>query len=174
MRHLRSHVASVVGLGVLAVFALGSGKGSSSSSEGGVATTPVDDKPKILGRCLKKGPDALTKSACEEYYGLVPSMAGDLCDGEFKKEANLACPKDKLVGTCHYKAKKTGDPGSFSHYYPPVTAAEGKECTTLKADWTEAPAAAATTTASAAAPASAASAPPGKKAPAKPAGSAKK
>ena len=71
---------------------------------------------------------------CGEFYGIIPKFSPDLCQ---KDGGNFAtstpkynpCPKEKLIGTCHYVQSERGENAELQNYYAnhPQSAAELKK-----------------------------------------------
>jgi hypothetical protein len=187
------NTASALGLFALLLLATGSGKGGASTSSSGdadnssaAATDPTEPKVSVSGKAVPnyeyiRGTCVNAKKGqCEEYYGLIPKFAPDMCKdegGTFTTSSPTPnpCAKTGLIGTCHYPQSAAGEPGEFANYYAnnaQSAAALKKDCTesaSSKTEWIDPPAAPA---ASAAAPAGSAHAAP-KPAAAKPSASAK-
>ncbi|MBS2016639.1 MAG: hypothetical protein JST00_27395 [Deltaproteobacteria bacterium] len=124
---MKRHLASVAALTLLLAFALGSGgKDKSTGGEGGATSTATStagstssgggaaDKPTIIAVCNNP-----KKGTCDEYYEFLPTLVPEMCPGdggEFKKGPG-SCPTANLIGTCHYKSTKKGDPGQYAYHY---------------------------------------------------------
>lgn len=122
---MKRHVASVAALTLMLAFALGSGGGKdkeTGGAEGGSTSTgtaaatgaAADGKPTMLAVC-----NNVKKGTCDEYYEFLPTLVPEMCPsegGDFKKGPG-ACPTANLIGTCHYKSNKKGDPGQYAHHY---------------------------------------------------------
>jgi hypothetical protein len=180
------NVSSALGLGLLLFLATGSAKnsasGASDADNSSSSTSDTEPKVSVCGKTLPnyeyiRGTCVNTKKGqCDEYYGLIPKFAPDMCKdegGTFQTTTPtpVPCPKANLIGTCHYMQSAYGEPGEFASYYSnnAESAAQlKKECTessTSKTEWVDPPAAASAS----AAPAHQAAKPPV----AKPATSAK-
>jgi hypothetical protein len=154
------HASSTAGLGLFFLLALGSGGSTKTDTgEGGAAAATNnalgENKVSVSGStlpnfeyvratCLKKA-----EGTCDEFYGLIPKFTPGDCakDGVFGLSGS-SCPKEGLIGTCHYPQSKAGEPGEYSNYYAngKTTAAAAKaDCLDQHGsgkpkEWIEAPA----------------------------------
>jgi hypothetical protein len=145
-------VLSAAAIAAFGLLALGSGKDGGSSA--GSATPGASGSPAsggsghaVLATCNIK---ALGK--CTENYGMVPTLAGDMCksdEGTFSK-GSTPCPQDGVVGTCEFKPKNDGEPGEMHYYYANAVGDPKGSCEALGAVWTAKAAPAASGAASAA------------------------
>jgi hypothetical protein len=158
-------VNGATALGLLLLVLAAAGSKPSGATAGGDAgttsTTSADDdltEPKVSVSGKKvpnyeyiRGTCENVKKAgqCDEYYGLIPKFSPDGCKtdgGNFVTSSPKPnpCPKENLIGTCHYEQKRAGEPGQFANYY----ASNGQSAGTLKkecvddhhAEWIDAPA----------------------------------
>jgi hypothetical protein len=181
------NVSSALGLALLLLLATGSAKnsasGSSDADNSSSSSSDTEPKVSVCGKTLPnyeyiRGTCVNTKQGqCDEYYGLIPKFAGDMCKdegGQYQTTTptHVPCPRANLIGTCHYMQTAYGEPGQFVSYYSnnAESAAQlKKECnesSTSKTEWVDPPPPAASASA---APAHQAAKPPA----AKPATSAK-
>lgn len=156
---------SLVALTSFGLFALGSkssdktsttdpAASGSAAAASGKAGSAGGGKQEVLATCNVK-----SLGKCSENYGMVPTLAADLCKGEegvFTK-GSTPCPADGVIGTCDFKPKNAGDPGEIHYYYSNSVGDPKGSCEALGAAWT-AKAAAPTATAAASAAASGATA----------------
>lgn len=145
MRNLHLSILSAIALAGFGLLALGSSndnKGASGSA--GPAATGASaggDRGAVLATCDNKFSGKHLE--CTENYGMVPTMAEDLCkkDGGVFAKGATPCSKDGLTGTCEYKAKNPGEPGEIHYYYPGSVGDPKGSCEALGAVWTAAGAA---------------------------------
>ena len=183
------NLASAFGLVLLVAAAAGSKSNGTASSDAGESTTASssdDTEPKtsvcgkavpnfeyIRGTCDNHG----KAGQCDEYYGLTPKFAPDMCKTEGGTFVTTTpkpnpCPKANLIGTCHYKQSRAGEPGQFANYYSSnaqSATALKKECLdspSKTTEWIDAPVPPAAAAPSASAPAKPAAKPQAKPAPA--------
>lgn len=188
-RHIVLNAASAVGLGVLLLAAAGSKPNAGSGGDGGAASTssstsatsatdgdPTEPKVSVAGKKVPnyeyiRGTCENVKGTgqCDEFYGLIPKFSPDMCKtdgGKFTTSSPKPnpCPKESLIGTCHYPQSRAGEPGQFANYY----ASNAKSAAELKADcvgspsgkteWIDAPVVAAAPASASAQPAAASAA----------------
>jgi hypothetical protein len=153
-KQLRSHAstaASAAGLVLLLLAAAGSKpSGATADADAGTTTTTsaedeTEPKVSVSG---KKVPNfeyirgtcdmVAREGKCDEFYGIIPKFTPDDC----KKEGGTfttsfpkprSCPKEKLIGTCHYEQNRSGEAGQFVNFY----STNGSSAAALKADCLE-------------------------------------
>jgi hypothetical protein len=127
-RSIVVHASSVAAVGSFFLLALGSGGTKTDSGEGGsTSASPAlgESKVSVCGKalpnyeyiratCLKKA-----EGTCDELYGLIPKFTPTDCpkEGGVFGLSGTSCPKEGLLGTCHYPQSKAGEPGQFASYY---------------------------------------------------------
>src|SRR5262245_27715433 len=124
LRSYASTCASAVGLVALLLAAAGSKPNASAGGDGGTTTkTSADEdltEPKV-SVSGKKVPNyeyirgtcenVRLTGQCDEFYGLIPKFSPDGCKkdgGNFTTSFPKPnpCPKEKLIGTCHYEQSR--------------------------------------------------------------------
>ncbi|MBK8259532.1 MAG: hypothetical protein IPK82_43600 [Polyangiaceae bacterium] len=146
MRNVSLSILSALALAAFGFMALGSGGGEnassgSPSSSGSPAAAGGGDKGAVLATCTTMHAGKMLE--CAENFGMVPTLAEDMCKtggGEFKK-GSTPCPRKDMTGSCEYKAKNPGDPGEIHYYYPGSVGDPKGSCEALGAVWTGASAA---------------------------------
>ena len=155
------NLASAFGLVLLVAAAAGSKSNGTASDAGGATTTSSSDdtepKTSVCGKAvpnfeyIRGTCDNQRKGGqCDEYYGLTPKFAPDMCKTEGGNFVTTTpkpnpCPKANLIGTCHYKQSRAGEPGQFANYYSSnarSAAALKKECLdspSNNTEWIDAP-----------------------------------
>src|SRR5262245_14323492 len=108
MRTSTLSALSVVALTAFGFLALGSSKSDKSSSTDPAASGSAaakaggGEKKEVLATCNIK-----SLGKCTENYGMVPTLAADLCKGDegvFSK-GSTPCPTEGVIGSCEFKAK---------------------------------------------------------------------
>ncbi|MFO0673637.1 MAG: hypothetical protein U0235_29135 [Polyangiaceae bacterium] len=154
-------MATGLALTALAAFALGSAptSGSNGTTDGGATTTtsalgePTEIKVSVSGKTLPNYEyiraicDKPKEGTCSEIYGLIPKFTPELCPKEGGTFSLAAlglhgCPKEHLVGTCHYIQSRAGEPGELVSYYAnsPEAKTAKAECNGPNQEWIDAPA----------------------------------
>jgi hypothetical protein len=152
------------GLFLLLLAALGSkpNAGAGAGGDAGSTTTtsanddPTEPKVSVSGKKVPnyeyiRGTCENVKKTgqCDEFYGLIPKFSPDMCKTEGGNFVTTTpkpnpCPKENLIGTCHYEQSRAGEPGQFANYYannPQSAAALKKECVEdHKNEWIDPPA----------------------------------
>jgi hypothetical protein len=162
---MRSSFASLVVLSLFALAAMGSASkgnksdGNESPSASAALTSGDSTEPKVSvsGKTvpnyeyIRATCDNRASGECDEFYGLIPKFTPEDCPkngGIFTTSFPTphACPKENLIGTCHYIQSEAGEPGEYVNYYAngPMPAAIARhdclEQTGSKKEWIDAPA----------------------------------
>jgi len=174
---MRSSLSSLAVLSFFALCAMGSASkgqksdGTDPPAASGTLTSadPTEPKVSISGKAvpnyeyIRATCDNRAAGKCDEFYGMVPTFTPDDCPkngGVFTTSFPTphACPKENIIGTCHYIQSAAGEPGEFVNYYANggVSAAAARhdclEDTGSKKEWIDAPAAPAASAAAATKP----------------------
>jgi hypothetical protein len=150
-RHLSFLSAlALAAFGLLALASNSSDQKGAAASGDPSGATPASGSQPVLASCNQKA-----LGECTENYGMVPTMAEDMCKGEggtFTKGAT-PCATEGVTGKCEFKAKAAGEPGETHFYYSNAVGDPKGSCEALGAAWTAMGGAAPKGTGSAAAPA---------------------